>query len=63
MNEEMLYTMTCQFLEMLKAGLSLKALSAADSQPTAALLGTHLRLSMDIIARYLEHLPQRPAQD
>ena len=54
--------MACQFLEMLKADLFLKALSVADFQPTMALLETRLKLSVDIIACYLEHLSQRPAR-
>ena len=45
---------------MLKADLFLKALSVADFQPTMALLETRLKLSVDIIACYLEHLSQRP---
>lgn len=47
---------------MLKADLFLKALSVADFQPTMALLETRLKLSVDIIACYLEHLSQSPAQ-
>ncbi|HHH8931239.1 TPA: efflux system transcriptional repressor NalC [Pseudomonas aeruginosa] len=62
MDEETLYAVACQFLEMLKADLFLKALSVADFQPTMALLETRLKLSVDIIACYLEHLSQRPAQ-
>lgn len=62
MDEETLYAVACQFLEMLKADLFLKALSVADFQPTMALLKTRLKLSVDIIACYLEHLSQRPAQ-
>lgn len=60
MDEETLYAVACQFLEMLKADLFLKALSVADFQPTMALLETRLKLSVDIIACYLEHLSQRP---
>lgn len=59
MDEETLYAVACQFLEMLKADLFLKALSVADFQPTMALLETRLKLSVDIIACYLEHLSQQ----
>ncbi|AVR66622.1 MULTISPECIES: TetR/AcrR family transcriptional regulator [Pseudomonas aeruginosa group] len=59
--EETLYAVACQFLEMLKADLFLKALSVADFQPTMALLETRLALSVDIIACYLEHGARRPA--
>ncbi len=62
MDEETLYAVACQFLEMLKADLFLKALSVADFQPTMTLLETRLKLSVDIIACYLEHLSQSPAQ-
>ncbi|MCD2795149.1 efflux system transcriptional repressor NalC [Pseudomonas aeruginosa] len=56
MDDETLYAVACQFLEMLKA------LSVADFQPTMTLLETRLKLSVDIIACYLEHLSQSPAQ-
>ena len=42
MDQETLYAVACQFLEMLKADLFLKALSVADFQPTMALLETRL---------------------
>ena len=41
MDEETLYAVACQFLEMLKADLFLKA-SAWPTQPTMALLETRL---------------------
>ncbi|QBF25636.1 TetR/AcrR family transcriptional regulator [Pseudomonas tructae] len=51
---ETLGVIACQFLEMLKADLFLKAVSMPDYTPAPALIEQRLQLSVKIIAQYLQ---------